>query len=246
MQMFTISLIGQKGGVGKTTIALGLAVAAARAGHAAEIIDLDPQASAAKWKDRRVDKNPTVVSAQASRLKQVIDTARTDGVDFAFIDTAGRNDDSALNAARMSNLVLIPIRPNIFEIETLPAVSDLLRLAGGPPAYVLLNCIHPSAGARGLINTYQAIKQLFDLVVCPVHVCQRSAYAEAPTSGQSPQELDPDGKAADELNRLFIFTCELVNTRQGAQVLSILTRREAELNRLFDFTCELAKTGSGR
>jgi len=88
--MFTISLIGQKGGVGKTTIALGLAVAAARAGHATEIIDLDPQASAAKWKDRRADKNPTVVSAQASRLKQVIDTARTDGVDFAFIDTAGR------------------------------------------------------------------------------------------------------------------------------------------------------------
>jgi chromosome partitioning protein len=246
VEMFTISLIGQKGGVGKTTIALGLAVAAARAGHATEIIDLDPQASAAKWKDRRADKNPMVVSAQAGRLKQVIDTARTDGVDFAFIDTAGRKDDSALNAARMSDLVLIPIRPNILEIETLPAVNDLLRLAGNPPAYVLLNCIHPSAGARGLVDTYQAIKQLFDLVVCPIHVCQRSAYAEAPTSGQSPQELDPDGKAADELNRLFIFTCELVNTRQGAQVLSILTRREAELNRLFDFTCELVKTGSGR
>jgi chromosome partitioning protein len=241
--MFTISLIGQKGGVGKTTIALGLAVAAARAGHATQIIDLDPQASAAKWKDRRADKNPTVVSAQASRLKQVIDTARAGGVDFAFIDTAGRKDDSSLNAARMSDLVLIPIRPNILEIETLPAVNDLLRLAGNPPAYVLLNCIHPSAGARGLIDTYQAIKQHFDLVVCPIHVCQRSAYAEAPTSGQSPQELDPDGKAADELNRLFIFTCELVNTRQGAQVLSILTRREAELNRLFDFTCELVKTG---
>ncbi len=244
--MFTISLIGQKGGVGKTTIALGLAVAAARAGHATEIIDLDPQASAAKWKDRRADKNPMVVSAQASRLKQLIDAARAGGVDFTLIDTAGRNDDSAMNAARMSDLVLIPIRPNILEIETLPVVSELLRRAGNPPAYVLLNCIHPSAGARGLINTYQAIKQLFDLVVCPVHVCQRSAYAEAPASGQSPQELDPDGKAADELNRLFVFTCELVNTRQGAQVLSSLTRREAELNRLFDFTCELAKTGIER
>ena len=118
--MFTISLIGQKGGVGKTTIALGLAVAAARSGNATAIIDLDPQASAAKWKDRRAEENPTVVSAQASRLKQVLDSARTGGVDFAFIDTAGRKDDSALSAARASDLVLIPTRPNILEVETLP------------------------------------------------------------------------------------------------------------------------------
>jgi hypothetical protein len=69
-------------------------------------------ASAAKWKDRREDENPAVVSAQASRLKQTMDTARGGGVDFVFIDTAGRKDDSALNAARASDLVLIPTRPS--------------------------------------------------------------------------------------------------------------------------------------
>jgi len=243
--MFTISLIGQKGGVGKTTIALGLAVAAALAGHATAIIDLDPQASAAKWKDRRADENPAVVRAQTGRLKQAMDTARSGGVDFVFIDTAGRKDDSALNAARMSDLVLIPTRPSILEVETLPEVRDLLRLAGSPPAFVLLNCIHPSAGPRGLINIHQAIKQLFDFNVCPIHVCQRSAYAEAPTTGQSPQEVDADGKAADELNQLFDFTCEFVNAGKGVQILNILARREAELNRLFASSCELASAGRG-
>ena len=241
--MFTISLIGQKGGTGKTTVALGLAVAAARAGYATAIVDLDPQASAAKWKVRRIDENPAVVSAQVPRLKQTLEAARSGGVDFAFIDTAGRKDDSALNAARCSDLVLIPSRSSIVEIETLPEVNDLLRLAGSPPAFVVLNCVHPSTGHRGITDTQGTIKELFELTVCPVHICQRSAYAEAPTSGQSPQELDAEGKAADELKRLFDFTCEHVNTAKDVQILNSLTRREAELNRLFDSTRELMNRG---
>jgi chromosome partitioning protein len=240
--MFTISLIGQKGGTGKTTLALGLAVAAARAGHVTAVVDLDPQASAAKWKGRREDENPAVVPAQAGRLKQIMDTARTGGVDFMFIDTAGRKDDSALNAARASDLVLIPSRPNILEIETLPEVSDMLELAGSPPTFVLLNCVHPSAGPRGINETQAWIKELIGLTVCPVHICQRSAYSEAPTSGQSPQELDPDGKAADELHRLLLFICEHVNNGRDDQVLKSLTRRAAELDRLFDSTRELMNT----
>jgi chromosome partitioning protein len=211
--MFTISLVGQKGGTGKTTTVLGLAVAAARAGYDVAVIDIDPQATAANWKDRRKDENPPVVSAQASRLKQTLDAARAGGVQYAFIDTAGRSDDSALNAARAADLVLIPSRPNIVEVETLPQVSDLLRLAGNPPAFVLLNGIHPTAGRSTVSDVGDAIRSLFGLTVCPVHLCQRNAYAEAMTSGRVPQEVDPDGKAGDELNRLFEFVCEFVNTR---------------------------------
>jgi chromosome partitioning protein len=211
--MFTISLVGQKGGTGKTTTVLGLAVAAARAGHDVAVIDLDPQATAANWKDRRKDENPPVVSAQASRLRQTLDAARVGGVEYAFIDTAGRSDDSALNAARAADLVLVPSRPNIVEVETLPQVSDLLRLAGNPPSFVVLNGIHPTAGRASVAEVHDAIRELFRLTVCPVHLCQRNAYAEAMTTGMVPQELDPDGKAGDELNRLFEFVCEFVNTR---------------------------------
>ena len=223
--MFTISLVGQKGGTGKTTTVLGLAVAAARAGYDVAVIDIDPQATAANWKDRRKDENPPVVSAQASRLKQTLDAARAGGVQYAFIDTAGRSDDSALNAARAADLVLIPSRPNIVEVETLPQVSDLLRLAGNPPAFVLLNGIHPTAGRSTVSDVGDAIRSLFGLTVCPVHLCQRNAYAEAMTSGRVPQEVDPDGKAGDELNRLFEFVCEFVNTR-GENDVEILGHSE--------------------
>jgi len=209
--MFTISVVGQKEGTGKTTAILGLAVAAARAGHDVAVIDLDPQATAANWKDRRQEENPPVVSAQASRLRQTMDVARNNGVEYLFIDTAGRSDDSALNASRVADLVLVPSRPNIVEVETLPQVKDLLCLAGSPPAYVLLNGIHPNAGRMTLDEIRRALNEMFGLVVCPVYLCQRNVYAEAMTTGKVPQELETDGRAADELNRLFEFVSGIAN-----------------------------------
>ena len=94
--MLITALIGQKGGTGKTTTSLGLAVAAARAGQAAAIIDLDPQANAANWKDRREAPNPAVVSAQVSRLRQTLKTAREHGAEFVVIDTPGKSDSAAV------------------------------------------------------------------------------------------------------------------------------------------------------
>jgi chromosome partitioning protein len=104
------------------------------------VIDLDPQATASKWKDRRSDENPAVVSAQASRLKPALEVAKSAGVDFAIIDSAGRSDDSALAAVRAADLILIPTRTSIVELETLPAVIDLLRVGGGMDrTFVVLN-----------------------------------------------------------------------------------------------------------
>jgi len=213
--MFVVSLVGQKGGTGKTTVALGLAVAAAHAGHTVAVIDLDPQATASKWKDRRAEENPAVVSAQASRLKPALDVARSSGADFVIIDSAGRSDDSA---ARAADLILIPTRTSILELETLPAVTDLLRIVGGMVrSFVVLNGLHPSAGSAGIEEARQMIANVYGLANCPAHLCQRSAYTEAMIFGASPQERDPDGKAGQKLRKLFQFVSERSTLRTVEQ-----------------------------
>ena len=134
-------------------------------------------------------------------------------MEFAIIDSAGRSDDSALAAARAADLVLIPTRISIVELETLPQVNDLLRLAHAKFAKVVLNGIHPNAGASGISETSETLQKMYGLSTCPVHLCQRVAYAEAMVTGSTPQERDPDGKAGQELNDLFRFVYEAVNNR---------------------------------
>ena len=86
--MFTPTLIAQKGGTGKTTLAINLSVASELAGWQAAILDLDPQASAAGWGDHRERDRPAVVPVPASRLGPALETARSHGATLAVIDTA--------------------------------------------------------------------------------------------------------------------------------------------------------------
>jgi chromosome partitioning protein len=224
--MFVISVVNGKGGVGKTSMAVGLAVAAFVAGKVAVMIDLDPQASAANWKDRRQEDNPAVVSAQASRLKQTLSAAADLGAEIVIIDTAGRHDDTALSAARASDMVLIPTGIDILELEALPAVADILRLAGSPPALVVLNKMNPT-GTRQAAEAAGVISTNFGLECAPVYLCRRSAYSDAMTSGRTPQELDPGGKAAAELAALFKFSIEFVNKRTSAHEQNVSTASAA-------------------
>jgi chromosome partitioning protein len=113
--MKTVAVISQKGGAGKSTLALHLAVAAEIAGLATIVIDLDPQASAATWKDLRKADTPSVTSVQAARLPQIMATAVEHGIQLAVIDTAPHSETAALAAARAADFILIPCRPAILD-----------------------------------------------------------------------------------------------------------------------------------
>ena len=128
--MKTIAIVSQKGGSGKTTLALHLAVASAAEGRNTAVIDLDPQASSANWSDRRAAEVPVVLSAHASRLRHEIRRVRQTGGERLFLDTAPHSDSAALEAARVADLVLIPCRPAILDLE---AITSTLDAGAGRP-----------------------------------------------------------------------------------------------------------------
>jgi chromosome partitioning protein len=204
--MKTIAVLSQKGGAGKTTLAVHLAVAAGRAGYQAAIVDLDPQTSATGWKDSRAEETPVVVSAQAARLPQVLRAADEAGAALTLIDTAPQTESPSLAAARAADLILIPCRPAILDLRAISLTVDVAKLAG-TPAVVVLNAVPP----RGpLAEEAEAAIAHYGLAVAPVRLGQRSAYVHALTVGQTAQEYEPSGKAAEEVTQLYMWTCQHV------------------------------------
>ncbi len=198
--MQTISIISQKGGSGKTTLTIGLSVEASKAGRNVAIIDLDPQATAANWGDRRDTEQPAVVSCQPARLPQVMKAAAGQGVDLAFIDTPGKSSEAAIAAAKVADLVLIPIQPHLFDIETLANVREILALAGNPTTLLVVNRA-PVQGRRHT-DTIEALEGA-GYQFSPIVIYQRAAHSDAANLGKSASEYDPSGKAAGELGELY-------------------------------------------
>jgi chromosome partitioning protein len=129
--MKTIAIISQKGGSGKTTIAVHLAVCAQRARKRAAIIDLDPQASALEWQSRRKADTPEVITATPEQLSGLLNEAKKNGADLAIIDTAPHSDRAATIAAELADLVLIPCRPAAFDVAAIGTTLNLLKLIKG-------------------------------------------------------------------------------------------------------------------
>jgi chromosome partitioning protein len=205
--MFVVALLSQKGGPGKTTLAVNLAVAAAEQGLAAVIIDLDPQANAANWKDRRTIENPAVVSAPPGRVRQTLEAAEQHGADFVVIDCPGKADSTAIVAAQFADLVFVPVEAHMSNLETLPGVRALLQATQSktPPVFVLINKIHPSAKTQAE-TVKRMIAEIYPFPVCPVHLSHLDLYATTQDSGQSVLEAEPKGRAAEEIRQLYKFT----------------------------------------
>ncbi|MCY4585322.1 MAG: AAA family ATPase [Bryobacterales bacterium] len=204
--MKTIAIISQKGGSGKTTLALHLAVASAACGHKTAVIDLDPQASAANWSDRREAELPVVFSAHASRLRHEIAHVEKLGGDMLYIDTAPHSDSAALEAAQHADLVLVPCRPAILDLEAITNTLRFLRTTG-TPVLAVLNAITQSV--RDTLQAEQALV-LHGIDFSPYRLGRRIAFSRSLVSGLTAQEFQPNSKAAHEVHTLHSYVLDML------------------------------------
>ena len=206
--MKTVALLSQKGGAGKTTLAVCMAVAAERAGQSAIVLDLDPQATACNWSDRRENDMPVITDVQPARLNAALSRAEQEGVDIAFLDTPPRSEHAALEAAKAADLVVLPVRPQIYDLETLKATRELITMAGDTPALVLLNAV-PARGNRGR-QAEDAVRAI-DLPVAEASFGHRAAYGDAAALGLTPVEFESSGKASQEMLHVYMYISKLLD-----------------------------------
>ncbi|HYI82126.1 MAG TPA: ParA family partition ATPase [Acetobacteraceae bacterium] len=204
--MKVVAVVSQKGGAGKTTLAVHLATCAHLAGFRTALVDLDPQATARSWGDRRQAKGPEVVSDHASRLGALLQAAKGNGADLVVVDTAPNADQAALGAVKAADLVIIPCRPAAFDLEAVEATLGLATITR-KPAWVVLN----AAPNRGRIaEEAKAGLEERGAQCAPTVMCQRVAYSHSVIDGRTALEFEPDGKAAEEVRDLFRWTCRQV------------------------------------
>lgn len=209
--MKVIALISQKGGSGKTTLATSLATQSCIAGLKTLLIDLDPQGSSYKWGKRRNSPTPTVITAQAVALDQLLENAEKQNVDLVLIDTAPHSEKDARKACEVSDMVLIPCRPSIHDLD---AIEDTLSIAQLTKtiAFVVLNAVHPNSTKQ-----YEDVKSALEMayesiqILSGFYISNRSEFVHSASEGLTANETDPDGKAAMEIKTLF----EMVNGITG-------------------------------
>jgi chromosome partitioning protein len=199
--------MSQKGGAGKTTLAINLAVQSKLQGNNSLIIDIDPQASATMWADiRGVNNEPLVASSFAARLNNVINVACENNIQEIFIDTPPHSQRDSQIASEISDIIIIPCRPNLFDLQAIDNTIGLAKMANKPFTLVF-NAIHHTSSLaeeakEALINKYGD-----SINICPQMIVQRLCYVHASTNGQAVQEYEPSSKAALEIQNVYNYIC---------------------------------------
>jgi len=172
-----------KGGVGKTMLCRSLGVAAAQAGQAVLMLDVDTHQNSTSLRKRRPedDKPPLVQFTTESDLEETLSRARAAGSDLVVIDTPPSRNTEAPADVEVADLVLIHCEANVETFEGLPRTTRLARNAEKPAAVV------------------------------PVVLHRFNVNRDSSLRGKTAQELQPDSKVVARkrsLDRSFVQNCK--------------------------------------
>jgi chromosome partitioning protein len=202
--MKILGMIAQKGGTGKTTLCIHLAVQAKLLGLKVLLVDIDPQASATSWWHRREETEPEVFPSRGDALAPVLQTASERHYDLVVVDTAPHSSEDATVCARLADWVCIPTRPAILDLDAIRPTTDLLTQVGVPANIVLNGCPPPTRfGEPHIVTEARDALTAYGIPVCGAAISQRVAFSHALIDGRAVSEFDREGKAAREIEQLW-------------------------------------------
>ena len=234
--MFTIVLLSQERGCGKTLLGCALAVAGERARLSTTLIDLSPDRAASQWAWRRQATSPVVVSASRGEFASVLTAVREAGAAHAVVDTAP-GDLAARAAARAADLVLIPtVGPD--KPSTVGRSIEIARAADTPAAVVF---------SRDAMRGYlveRMRERLTDVgyPCAPTVIHERVVHREAFAKGRTACEVDPNSAAAEDADGLFRWLNEMAfRIRSGPRPAGDRLNRPGERSVQITVAADLAR-----
>jgi chromosome partitioning protein len=204
--MRNIAVIARKGGSGKTTVAVHLAIAAHRRGLRTLLVDTDPQGSSLEVLKARQAPGPTCVAAVGAELLERQARAMAEGVDAMIIDTPAASEGEIAHAIALAHLSLLVIRPTFLDIAASIQTAQILRRLR-KPGLILLNQAPVARGGVEPPAVKKALEalRLMRLPVVPTVLRSRAVYQTALASGQSAEEMAMGGAAIEEVAACWDF-----------------------------------------
>ena len=197
--MKVISVLNQKGGAGKTTIATHLARAFQLSGAKVLLVDSDPQGSARDWAAVKPDHGVAVVGIDRPTIER--DLKSIAAVDFVVIDGAPQIHEMAVSAVKASDFVLIPVQPSPYDIWATAALVELVKtrieITDGKlqAAFVLSRVIK---GTR-IGEEVAGVLADYDLPVLGSRISQRVSYPASAARGSTILDDEPKGEGTREI-----------------------------------------------
>ena len=139
-----------------------------------------------------------MISGQATRLNVLLESAAREGFDLVVIDTGPAADAAARRSAEFADLVLIPCRPSAFDLKAIRTTLDLVS-----DAHPRICGFERRADPQPIRGRGTGSSGGLGAKVAPVVICQRAAYGHSIIAGQTAQEFEPEGKAAEEIDALW-------------------------------------------